>query len=97
MTTCDFLVIGGGIGLSIARELRRRQPNAYIILIEKNPPAARMPAGAIASSPRRVLLFPDSLKAKFTRLGKSTDRHCEESGSHSIKSGSSLWPKMQAI
>lgn len=36
MTTCDFLVIGGGvIGLYIARDLRKRQPNARIIRIGK--------------------------------------------------------------
>jgi len=51
MITCDFLVIGGGvIGLSIARDLRGRRPNARIILIEKSPPAVRTPAGAIAES-----------------------------------------------
>jgi L-2-hydroxyglutarate oxidase LhgO len=36
MTTGDFLVIGGGvIDLSSARELRKRRPDASIVLIEK--------------------------------------------------------------
>lgn len=83
MITCDFLVIGGGvIGLSIARDLRRRQPTARIILIEKE-----SSCGAHASGRNSGVLHagfyysPDSLKAKFTRLGNEqlTD-YCEEKG-----------------
>ena len=81
MTTCDFLVIGGGvIGLSIARDLRRRQPNARIILIEKE-----SSCGAHASGRNSGVLHagfyysPDSLKAKFTRLGNERlTAYCEE-------------------
>jgi (S)-2-hydroxyglutarate dehydrogenase len=81
MITCDFVVIGGGvIGLSIARDLRRRQPNACIILIEKE-----STCGAHASGRNSGVLHAgfyyssDSLKAKFTRLGnKQLTAYCEE-------------------
>jgi len=80
MTTCDFLVIGGGvIGLSIARELRRRRPTARIMLIEKE-----SSCGAHASGRNSGVLHagfyysPDSLKAKFTRLGnEELTAYCE--------------------
>ena len=37
-TTPDFLVIGGGIiGIAIARELRRRWPDATVAVLEKEP------------------------------------------------------------
>lgn len=71
MRTCDFLVIGGGvIGLSIARELRRRRSDTRVLLIEKE-----LSCGAHASGRNSGVLHagfyysPDSLKAKFTRLG----------------------------
>ena len=36
METCDFLVVGGGVvGLSVARELKRRRPGAAVVLLEK--------------------------------------------------------------
>jgi len=81
MATCDFLVIGGGvIGLSIARELRRRRPNTHIVLIEKE-----SSCGAHASGRNSGVLHagfyysPDSLKAKFTRLGnEQLTAYCEE-------------------
>ncbi|HSA62208.1 MAG TPA: L-2-hydroxyglutarate oxidase [Nitrospiraceae bacterium] len=81
MTTCDFLVIGGGvIGLSIARDLRGRLPNARIMLIEKE-----SSCGAHASGRNSGVLHagfyysPDSLKAKFTRLGNERlTAYCEE-------------------
>jgi L-2-hydroxyglutarate oxidase LhgO len=80
MTTCDVLVIGGGvIGLSIARELRRRRPAARIVLIEKE-----SACGAHASGRNSGVLHagfyysPDSLKAKFTKLGnEQLTAYCE--------------------
>ncbi len=79
--TSDFLVIGGGIiGLSIARELRRRFPDARIVVIEKE---AR--CGAHASGRNSGVLHagfyysPESLKAKFTRLGnEQLTAYCED-------------------
>jgi L-2-hydroxyglutarate oxidase len=81
MTTCDFLIIGGGvIGLSIARDIRRRQPNARVLLIEKE-----SSCGAHASGRNSGVLHagfyysPDSLKAKFTKLGnEQLTAYCEE-------------------
>ncbi|MGQ0665597.1 MAG: L-2-hydroxyglutarate oxidase [Nitrospiraceae bacterium] len=80
MTTCDFLVIGGGvIGLSIARELRKRRPAARVLLIEKE-----SSCGAHASGRNSGVLHagfyysPDSLKAKLTRLGnEQLTAYCE--------------------
>ena len=80
METCDFLIIGGGvIGLSIARELRRRQPAAHVVLIEKE-----SFCGAHASGRNSGVLHagfyytPDSLKAKLTRLGNERlTAYCE--------------------
>lgn len=81
MQTCDFLVIGGGvIGLSIARELKARHKHTRIILIEKE-----SSCGAHASGRNSGVLHagfyysPDSLKAKFTRLGnEQLTAYCEE-------------------
>src|SRR5574337_2102246 len=81
MQTCDFLVIGGGvIGLSIARELRRRRMDAQVLLIEKE-----ASCGAHASGRNSGVLHagfyysPDSLKAKFTRIGNARlTAYCDE-------------------
>lgn len=83
MQTCDFLVIGGGvIGLSIARELKARHQHARITLIEKE-----SSCGAHASGRNSGVLHagfyysPDSLKAKFTKLGNERmTAYCEEKG-----------------
>lgn len=83
MQTCDFLVIGGGvIGLSIARELKARHKGARIILIEKE-----SSCGAHASGRNSGVLHagfyysPDSLKARFTKLGNERmAAYCEEKG-----------------
>lgn len=82
-TTCDFLVIGGGvIGLSIARELKARHKDARITLIEKE-----SSCGAHASGRNSGVLHagfyysPDSLKAKFTKLGNERmTAYCEQKG-----------------
>ena len=81
MTTCDFLFIGGGVnGLSIARDLRKRPPNARIILTEK-----ASSCGAHASGRNSGVLHagfyysPGSLKAKYTKLGnEQLTAYCEE-------------------
>ena len=83
MTQYDFLVIGGGvIGLSIARELKSRQADARIGLIEKE-----SEFGAHASGRNSGVLHagfyysPDSLKAKFTKLGNERmTAYCEHKG-----------------
>jgi L-2-hydroxyglutarate oxidase LhgO len=83
MATCDVLVIGGGvIGLSIARELRKRRRHARITLIEKE-----QSCGAHASGRNSGVLHAgfyysaDSLKAKLTRLGNEhLTAYCEEKG-----------------
>lgn len=81
MQTCDFLIIGGGvIGLSIARELKARHTDARITLIEKE-----SSCGAHASGRNSGVLHagfyysPDSLKAKFTKLGnEQMTAYCEQ-------------------
>jgi len=81
METCDFLVIGGGvIGLSIARELRRRQPTARVVLIEKEPSCGVHSSGRNSGVLHAGFYYtPDSLKAKFTRLGNERlTAYCEQ-------------------
>lgn len=81
MQTCDFLVIGGGvIGLSIARELRKRRTDARVLLIEKEPSCGAHASGRNSGVLHAGFYYsPDSLKAKFTRLGNERlAAYCEE-------------------
>ncbi|OQW33481.1 MAG: FAD-dependent oxidoreductase [Nitrospira sp. SG-bin1] len=81
MQICDFLVIGGGvIGLSIARELRRRRTDARVLLIEKEPLCGAHASGRNSGVLHAGFYYsPDSLKAKFTRLGNERlTAYCEE-------------------
>lgn len=81
MQTCDFLVIGGGvIGLSIARELRKRRADARVLLIEKEPSCGAHASGRNSGVLHAGFYYsPDSLKAKFTRLGNERlTVYCEE-------------------
>ncbi len=83
METCDFLVIGGGvIGLSIARELKRRQPTSRVVLIEKEPSCGAHGSGRNSGVLHAGFYYtPDSLKAKFTRLGNERlTAYCEQKG-----------------
>jgi L-2-hydroxyglutarate oxidase LhgO len=83
METCDFLIIGGGvIGLSIARELRRRQSGARVVLIEKEPICGEHGSGRNSGVLHAGFYYtPDSLKAKFTRLGNERlTAYCTEKG-----------------
>ena len=71
METSDFLVIGGGvIGLSIARELKRRQPGASVTVLDKEDGPSRHASGRNSGVLHAGFYYTaDSLKARFTRAG----------------------------
>lgn len=71
METCDFLVVGGGvIGLSIARELKRRRSDASVTLIDKEPAPGLHASGRNSGVLHAGFYYTaDSLKARFTRAG----------------------------
>jgi L-2-hydroxyglutarate oxidase LhgO len=73
METCDFLVIGGGvIGISIARELRRRYGDSSVRLIEKESEVGQHASGRNSGVLHAGFYYtPDSLKARFTRDGNA--------------------------
>jgi L-2-hydroxyglutarate oxidase LhgO len=81
--TTGFLVIGGGIiGISIARELRRRHPAATVALLEKEPICGRHASGRNSGVLHAGFYYTaDSLKARFTRDGNAALRaYCEARG-----------------
>jgi len=81
MASYDFLVVGGGvIGLSIAREMRKRRRDARIVVIEKEPFCGAHGSGRNSGVLHAGFYYtPDSLKAKFTRLGNERlTAYCEE-------------------
>ena len=81
METRDFLVIGGGVvGLSIARELKRRNPAASVVVIDKEDGPARHASGRNSGVLHAGFYYTaDSLKARFTRAGNiSWNHYCRE-------------------
>lgn len=80
MATCDFLIIGGGIiGISIARELKRRHPHASILLIEKEKGYGLHASGRNSGVLHAGFYYTaDSFKAKFTQTGNQRlTEYCE--------------------
>lgn len=76
----DFLVIGGGIiGINIARELKKLFSDSKIILIEKEKECGMHASGRNSGVLHAGFYYsPDSLKAKFTRIGnKLLTEYCE--------------------
>ncbi|MDA8560436.1 L-2-hydroxyglutarate oxidase [Nitrospinae bacterium] len=71
MIISDFLIIGGGIvGLSIARELKKRYPESSIIILEKEDKCGLHASGRNSGVLHAGFYYTsDSLKAKFTRVG----------------------------
>lgn len=79
----DFLIIGAGIiGLSLARNLREKFPNAEISIIEKESNIGWHSSGRNSGVLHAgFYYYPDSLKAKFTRQGnKELTNYCLEKG-----------------
>ena len=80
MITCDFLVIGGGIiGISIAREIKKRYPDSKLILIEKEHNYGLHASGRNSGVLHAGFYYTaNSLKASFTRTGnQNLTRYCE--------------------
>jgi (S)-2-hydroxyglutarate dehydrogenase len=71
MESCDFLVVGGGVvGLSIARELKRRRPGASVVLLEKEADCGEHASGRNSGVLHAGFYYAaDSLKARLTRDG----------------------------
>ena len=72
----DFLIIGGGIiGLNIAIEIRKKKPNASVMVIEKEPQVGMHSSGRNSGVLHAGFYYTaDSLKAKFTRNGNMAMR-----------------------
>jgi L-2-hydroxyglutarate oxidase LhgO len=80
MVISDFLVIGGGIvGITIARELKKNYPDSKVTVIEKEKDIGMHASGRNSGVLHAGFYYtPDSLKAKFTRLGnKMLTEYCE--------------------
>jgi L-2-hydroxyglutarate oxidase len=81
LKTSDFIIIGGGIiGLNIARQMKKKYPDATVSLLEKE-----KACGLHASTRNSGVLHAgfyytsDSLKAKFTKLGNQMlTAYCDE-------------------
>jgi L-2-hydroxyglutarate oxidase LhgO len=79
--TSDFLIIGGGIiGISVARELKRRYSDARVTVIEKENRLGEHASGRNSGVLHAGFYYTaDSLKAKFTRDGNvELTRFCDE-------------------
>ena len=80
MDKCDFLIIGGGIiGISIARELKRRHPQATLLLIEKEKGYGLHASGRNSGVLHAGFYYTaDSFKATFTQAGNQRlTEYCE--------------------
>ena len=78
--TVDFLVIGGGIiGISIARELKSRNPGSSICILEKEDQCGIHTSGRNSGVLHAGFYYTaDSLKARFTKEGNQRlTKYCE--------------------
>jgi|SRR5690625_3180160 len=81
MKNYDYLIVGGGIiGMSIARELKKRFQEQSICLIEKETDVAYHSSGRNSGVLHAGFYYTaDSLKAKFSKMGnKEMTKYCEE-------------------
>jgi L-2-hydroxyglutarate oxidase LhgO len=95
MRTADFVVIGAGIvGLAIARELKRRDPAASVVVLEKEPEPGRHSSGRNSGVLHSGIYYPPaSLKARLCGQGaREMAQWCEERGLPLARIGKVLLP-----
>lgn len=81
--TADYVIIGAGIvGLTVALELKRRHPNATVLLLEKEPEPGRHSSGRNSGVLHSGIYYPPaSLKAQVCGQGcRELIGYCEERG-----------------
>ncbi len=81
MESSDFLIIGAGIiGLSIAREIKKKYPTSSVYILEKEADVAMHSSGRNSGVLHAGFYYTaDSLKAKFCRDGnKALKAYCYE-------------------
>ena len=79
--TTDFLIIGAGIiGLTLAYNLRKVFPEKEIVILDKEDGLGRHASGRNSGVLHAGFYYtPDSLKAKFTRIGnQELKNYCKE-------------------
>ena len=79
--TADYVVIGAGIvGLTVAAELKRREPGARIVVLEKEPEPGRHSSGRNSGVLHSGIYYPPkSLKAQVCGQGaREMAAYCEE-------------------
>ena len=79
----DYLIVGAGIvGLSIALELKRRNPGTKVLVVEKEPTAGLHASGRNSGVIHAGFYYsPDSLKAKLTVEGNALMKeYCDKNG-----------------
>jgi len=74
--TCDYLIVGAGIvGLTVARELRKRHPASSIILLEKEPDVGMHASGRNSGVMHSGIYYGSStLKARVCSTGAARMR-----------------------
>ena len=80
MKSYDYIIIGAGIvGLTVARELRCREPNASILMIEKEPEVGLHGSGRNSGVLHSGIYYPEaSLKANMCSSGsKLMAEYCD--------------------
>src|SRR5688500_20295091 len=78
--TADIVIVGAGIvGLSIARELKQRSPDATILVCEKEPALGRHSSGRNSGVLHSGVYYPaGSLKARVcAEGGRELAAYCE--------------------
>jgi len=81
--SCEYLIIGGGIiGLSIAKSLKEKKPNAEIIVLEKEPHVGAHASGRNSGVLHAGFYYTaNSFKAKFSVEGnRRLTEYCREKG-----------------